>query len=394
MGDSNHPSLTPHTVHTMSASQIVQPTDKIDWKSLSFGLTPTNGYVKYTWKNGAWGEAEIVKEPYVQLHVASVALNYGQSCFEGLKAYRHKDGSVRLFRPQENAKRMNHSGSKVCMPKLPEAVFLDGCRKCTQINLEFVPPYGPNGSAGSMYLRPLYFGSGGNLALGPPDEFTFLVWATPAGSLYGKASTSSPGVDAFVLEDFDRTAPKGTGDAKLAGNYAPVFGPMIAAKKAGYPITLHLDSATRSMVDEFSTSNCLMLSYSSKGSDEQQQLSSATLSVPESPSILKSVTTKSIAQIAEKTFGWTVKIAPVPFADVKAGKFDEMAAAGTAAVITPVRSVSYHADSNSIEKIKIGNGETAGPGFIKAMTELTGIQSGDVEDTFGWMWPKEGVQPL
>jgi len=378
-----------------STGKIVHPSDEVDWKNLTFGLAPTNGYAKVVWKNGSWGTPELVKEPYVQLHVASVALNYGQSVFEGLKAYRHKDGSVRIFRPTENAARMNHSAQMVCMPELPEALFLETTRLCAAANLEFVPPYGPHGTAGSLYMRPLYFGSGGNLALGPPDEFTLLVWCTPAGSLYGAASTSSPGVDAFVLEDFDRAAPKGTGSGKLAGNYAPVFQHMIAAKKAGYAITLHLDSATRTKIDEFSTSNCLLLAYEQgAGSSEAERLRKPTLYVPASDSILRSVTTKSIAQIADKSLGWNVEHAPVEFADVKAGKFDEVAAAGTAAVITPVRSVTYHTSATETSKVEIGNGQTAGPGFIHLMSQLTGIQSGDVEDSYGWLWPKEGIQPV
>lgn len=165
-----------------------------------------------------------------------------------MKAYRHEDNSVRLFRPWENSARINHSAATVCMPPIPEEMFLEACRLCVAANLEFVPPYGHHGSKGAMYLRPLYFGSGELLQLDPPSEFTLyalclcepntrlvpctrilsnafvipsVIWCTPAGSLYGSAGTSAPGVAALVLEDFDRSAPKGTGSAKLAGNYAP-----------------------------------------------------------------------------------------------------------------------------------------------------------------------------
>ena len=160
-----------------------------------------------------------------------------------------------------------------------------------------------------------------------------------------------------------------------------------------YLFTDAYHTATRTYVDEFSTSNCLLLKYQNgQATAEGDRLSNATLYVPESPSILKSVTTKSIAEIASKVFGWQVKIAPVPFADVKAQQFDEIAAAGTAAVITPVRSVSYHTSESEVAKVDIGNGKTAGPGFLSLMSHLTGIQAGDEEDQFGWMWPKEGVQ--
>lgn len=178
-----------------------------------------------------------------------------------------------------------------------------------------------------------------------------------------------------------------------------------------------LFSATRTLVDEFSTSNCLLLAYEQgQNTPDEEKLKKPTLYVPESPSILKSITSKSIAQIADKIFGWNVKIAPVAFDSVKvrslfplsflltgllsdrstflqAKKFDEVAAAGTAAVITPVRSITYHTGPQETAKIDIGNGQTAGPGFFELMSTMTGIQSGDVEDKFGWLWPSEGISP-
>jgi branched-chain amino acid aminotransferase len=168
------------------------------------------------------------------------------------------------------------------------------------------------------------------------------------------------------------------------------------------------------MVDEFSTSNCLLLSYKQRAeTSEDEKLKNPTLYVPESPSILKSITAKSIADIASKMFGWEVKKAPVPFEGVKVGcswqhglerladaihseqdgKYDEVAAAGTAAVITPIRSITYHTSPEETAKIEIGNGKTAGPGFFHLMSTMTGIQSGDVEDKFGWLWPAEGIAP-
>lgn len=160
-------------------------------------------------------------------------------------------------------------------------------------------------------------------------------------------------------------------------------------------IPVHCVLATRTFVDEFSTSNCLLIKYANgQDTPEADRLKGVTLYVPESPSILKSVTTKSIAEIAKKAFGWNVVVGPVPFADVKAGQFDEVAAAGTAAVITPVSSISYTTSSAStgITRIPVGDGKTAGPAFLALMKHLCGIQSGDIQDDFGWMWPKEGVQ--
>lgn len=190
-----------------------------------------------------------MREPTITLPIGSSALNYGQSCFEGMKAFRAKDDSVRLFRPQENCKRMNRSAASIGLPEVPEALFLEACERVVSHNLEFVPPYAPKASRGSMYLRPMLFGSGDELLLMPPTTFTFLVFGTPVGNMYS-AAADAPGVDALVLDTFDRAAPRGSGAFKLAGNYAPVFRHQAAAKKAGYGITMHLDSQTRTLIDE------------------------------------------------------------------------------------------------------------------------------------------------
>uniref|UniRef100_A0A0K3CG41 FGENESH: predicted gene_6.325 protein n=1 Tax=Rhodotorula toruloides TaxID=5286 RepID=A0A0K3CG41_RHOTO len=316
--------------------------------------------------------------------VGSVALNYGASCFEGLKAFRHEDGQVKLFRPQENAARMNYSAAAISMPEIPEEMFLEACHKAVAKNLHLVPPHAPHGSAGSMYLRPLYFASGPQLALVAPNEFTFIVYVTQTGSLYGTAGGKAPAVDAFVIEDFDRAAPQGTGTYKLAGNYGPALRHMAQAKKNGYPITLHLDSKTRTFVDEFSTSNFAAFKKASS------PVSTPTLVVPKSESILRSVTTKSLMDIA-KSFGWNIEHRPLKFQEVVDGTLEEVFACGTAAAITPVRSITYTAPGGELKKVSLGDGQNAGPNTLKLLAELTGIQAGNREDKFGWTWPSEGV---
>jgi branched-chain amino acid aminotransferase len=264
-----------------------------------------------------------------------------------------------------------------------------------------VPPYQKNASGGALYIRPLLLATGPNLLLGSPDEFTFLVWVTPVGSLYGSGA-EIPAVDGFVLDTFDRTAPMGTGHTKLGGNYAPVFAPTAAAKKQGYAITLHLDSATHTYVDEFSTSNALAV---------QKQGTETTLVVPESTSILRSVTKLSVVEIAEKLCGWKVELRQVAFDELKQNRFGELMAAGTAAGITPVRSLSYNSHKpqlqheklspegpkytlpaeNEVERIEFGDGKTAGECARRLFDELTSYQCGDQEDKFGWLWPAEGL---
>lgn len=346
------------------------PSQKVDWSKLGFKERDVNGIVRVTWKDGKWGQLEISKDSHLNIHAAAPALNYGQQAFEGIKAFRSSTGSVRVFRPQENWKRMNLSARMASMPELPEDLFLNAIKVAVAMNLEYVPPYQKNASAGALYIRPLLIATGPQLILGPPDEFTFLVWVTPVGSLYGSGA-DVPAVDGFVLDTFDRSAPMGTGHTKLGGNYAPVFAPTAAAKKQGYAITLHLDSASHTYIDEFSTSNALAV---------QKEGDNVTLVVPDSTSILRSVTKLSVVDIAEKLCGWKVDLRQVAFDEVKQNKFAEFMAAGTAAGITPVRSISYNShkpelhlqrlspdgpkytfpSDNKVERIDFGDGKTAG----------------------------------
>lgn len=269
------------------------------------------------------------------------------------------------------------------MPALPEATFLEGVHAAVGQNLEFVPPHAPYGASGSMYIRPLMFASSAQLGLVAGDEFTFLVYVTPTGSLYGTAGGKAPAVDGVVVQNFDRAAEFGTGTAKLAGkcvalslrrvtpsrrrtlpsspspshsvalfsrrlcrlsfaptdrlspshSYAPVLRHQAAAVAAGYKITLHLDSKTRSFVDEFSTSNFLAIAKPSSPD------ATPTLVWPQSESILKSVTTMSLVAIAREK-GWNIDLRPIPFSDIVEGVFSEVFACGTAAV-RPSLSSSY-----------------------------------------------------
>ncbi|CEG76924.1 Putative Branched-chain amino acid aminotransferase [Rhizopus microsporus] len=267
---------------------------------------------------------------------------------------------------------MIHSANMGYMPAVPKEVFLEGVRKTVEANLEYVPP---KETGGSLYIRPLLFGSGPFIGMGPAPEFTFIVFAMPVGAFY---SGGVKPVDAVVVEDFDRSAPKGTGSAKLGGNYAPTFGPVFKAKKDGYALTLHLDAKTHTYIDEFSTSNFIALTYPDAEGKR-------TFVTPDSNSILKSVTRCSLEDIAEK-LGWKVEERAVEFKELEEGKFAEVAACGTAAIITPVKKIV-----RGDQVITVGPQDNIGEGLKKLYDEYRGIQGGDIEDTFGWMWPKEGL---
>ncbi|CCF53027.1 hypothetical protein NDA10_006600 [Ustilago hordei] len=388
----------------MSTSQAriaTAPSSWMDWEKLGFKERDVNGLVRVRYKDGKWANLEISKDHHLNIHAAAPCLNYGQQAFEGIKAFRSANGSVKVFRPQENWSRMNLSARMASMPELPEELFLEAIKVAVALNLEYVPPYKKNASGGALYIRPLLIATGPMLMLGAPEEFTFLVWVTPVGSLYGSGGEIAA-VDGFVLDTFDRSAPMGTGHTKLGGNYAPVFGPTAQAKKQGYPITLHLDSATHTNIDEFSTSNALAI---------QKEGDKTTLVVPESTSILRSVTKVSVVEIAEKLCGWKVELRQVAFEELKQNKFVEFMAAGTAAGITPVRCMSYNSHKpqlqheklskegpkytlpaeNKVVRIDFGDGKSAGECSQRLFDELTSYQCGDQEDKFGWLWPAEGI---
>jgi branched-chain amino acid aminotransferase len=222
------------------------------------------------------------------------ALNYGQQAYEGMKAFRAPgDKDITIFRPNKNAARLAHSAEFVSIPPVPEKIFMDCVHAAVSLNAEYVPPH-ETGAA--MYIRPLIFGSSAQLGLNPPEEYTFCVYVLPVGVYHGVHP-----VKALILEEFDRSAPHGTGSAKVGGNYAPVLRWSDKARNEGYGITLHLDSQTRSEIDEFSTSGFIGVK---KDGDN------VTLVVPDSKNVIASVTSDSILEIG-KSFGWKTEVRSV-----------------------------------------------------------------------------------
>ncbi|KAA8490845.1 Branched-chain-amino-acid aminotransferase [Porphyridium purpureum] len=333
-------------------------TQPIDWKSLLFSYVPTRCHVQYTYKDGAWSAASLEAEPFMRVHIGATALHYGQSCFEGLKAFHCQDGRVRIFRADENSKRMTRSSTRLCMPEVPEQLFIDAVHTVVRENIDYVPPYG---SGGSLYIRPLLFGSGPKIGLAPADEYTFLVVVMPVGDYY-KGGLSP--VTAFVSEGYDRAAPLGVGNAKVGANYAADILPNQLSKKQGYPINLYLDPLHHRYIEEFGTSNFVGI----KGSEYL---------TPDSPSILASITNKSLMQLAP-TMGLEVVRRKIDIAEVK--EMDEVAACGTAVVITPVSRVVY-----GDELIKVGqDADAVGPTSAKLYAKVRAIQMAEEDDPFNW----------
>ena len=333
----------------------------IDWSKLGFAYMDTNCHIRYTWRDGKWDSGELVKEPYFNIHIAAAALHYGQAAFEGLKVFRTADGKVQAFRPEENMKRMSRTARKTCMAD-PGPIFMEALDRVVKENLEYVPPYG---TGGSMYIRPLLFGSGPQIGVAPSAEYTFMIMVMPVGAYY-KGGLKP--VRAVILDDYDRAAPQGMGDVKVAGNYAASLFAHESAKHAGWPVELYLDSKTHTYVEEFATSNFLGIRYNADGTK--------TYVTPDSKSVLPSVTNMSLRQIAED-LGLKVEVRQIPYTEIPL--FSEVAACGTAVVVTPVYEITRGSDV-----IRISGPDECGEVLQKLYDTVQGIQYGRIPDTHGW----------
>jgi len=348
-------------------------TADLDWKTLGFEFRPTKSNLRITYKDGKWGEVELCEDPTINIHMGATALHYGQACFEGLKAFTHPDGSVHVFRPTENAARLSSSCARTVMPILPEETFLKAVNEVVRDNIAYVPPYG---SGGALYLRPLLFGSGPRIGLQPADEYTFILMCLPVGDYY-KGGLASP-VDGLLITDFDRAAPQGVGSVKVAGNYAADLLPNMVSRSKGFPIGLYLDAKTQTMIEEFSTSNFVGIDSKNK-----------KYITPKSSSVLPSITNKSLMTIAADE-GMIVEAREVMLDELES--FDEVAACGTAVVVTPVGSItmlggvedSDDADSEDIKKFVFGDSSEVGPITRKLYDRVRAIQYGEEEDKYGW----------
>ncbi|KAI9796309.1 MAG: hypothetical protein M1833_006394 [Piccolia ochrophora] len=350
------------------------PIDTIDWNNIGFKVREVSGHVEshFSVKTAKWSEAKFVEDPFLRIHGLAPGLNYGQQAYEGMKAFRDPSDHIHIFRPTQNAARMANSATFISIPPVPSSHFLKCVHLAVSLNAAYVPPHH---TGAAMYIRPLLFGSSAQLGLNPPEEFTFLVYVLPVGVYHGVHP-----VDALILEEFDRAAPEGTGAAKVGGNYAPVLRWSEKALKEGFGITLHLDSKTRSAIEEFSTSAFIGLKKTGDGDGDY------TLVVPNSKNVIKSVTSDSCVEIG-KSFGWNVEIREdeIPYTELHT--FTEILAAGTAAALVPIKSITHRTADN---KFTYGDGtDDYGSAFTRLLTTLRGIQQGKLHDTFGW---RERVQ--
>jgi branched-chain amino acid aminotransferase len=334
-------------------------TKRIEWEKLNFAYRDTGAYVTAAYRDGAWESVKSEQEPYLKLHIAATALHYGQACFEGLKAFQRADGTVALFRPEQNARRMSDSALRLAMEPPPEELFVEAVNQAVRINGDYVPPYG---TGASLYVRPLLIGVSPHVGLHASEEYLLVVMAMPVGPYYKDGFFP---VRAMVQERYDRAAPLGVGNIKAAGNYAAGLLGDMEIKQRGYPISLYLDSRSHRYVDEFGTSNFVAIT------------SDGTYVTPESSSILPSITNKSLQAIA-RDFGLTVEQRPIAVDELE--EFAEVGACGTAAILTPVCSIA-HGD----KEYTFGKCDQAGEMLTRLYREIQGIQYGEIEDRHHWM---------
>ncbi|VEB24548.1 branched-chain amino acid aminotransferase [Avibacterium volantium] len=331
----------------------------LDWQNLGFGYIKTDyRYIAY-WKDGKWSKGELTQDNVLHISEGSTALHYGQQCFEGLKAYRCKDGSINLFRPDQNAERLQKSCQRLLMPEVPTEMFIDACKQVVKANQEWLAPYG---TGATLYLRPFMIGVGDNVGVTPATEYIFSIFCCPVGAYFkgGLKPTN------FIVSEYDRAAPHGTGAAKVGGNYAASLYPGKLAKQRNFSDCIYLDPATHTKIEEVGAANFFGITKDNK------------FVTPLSPSILPSITKYSLLYLAKERLGLEAIEGDIYINELD--QFKEAGACGTAAVITPIGGIQY-GDNFHVFYSETEVGEIT----QKLYNELTGIQFGDIEAPEGWI---------
>ena len=336
----------------------------LDWANLSFGYMKTDKRFVSNYKNGAWDEGTITEDDKIVMSECAGVLQYAQTCFEGMKAYKTKDGKIVVFRPDLNAERMIDSAKGLEMPPFPKDKFIEAIIEVVKANKEWVPPYG---TGATLYIRPYMFGSSPVIGVKPAEEYQFRVFATPVGPYF------KGGVKPITIKvsDVDRAAPRGTGNIKAGLNYAMSLHAIVTAHEEGYAENMYLDPATRTKVEETGGANFIFVTKDGK------------IVTPKSDSILPSITRRSLVYVAKEYLGLEVEEREVYLDEVK--DFAECGLCGTAAVISPIGKIVDHG-----KEICFPSGmEEMGPITKKLRDTLTGIQMGEIEAPEGWIYTIE-----
>ena len=332
----------------------------IDWNKLGFGYIKTDYRYVTEYKNGAWDDGRLITDENIVMNESAGVLQYAQTCFEGLKAYRTPAGKVVCFRPDLNAKRMIESAQRLEMPIISEERFIDAVKRVVKANIDWVPPFG---SGASLYIRPFMFGKNSVLGVKPAEEYEFRMFVSPVGPYF------KGGAKPIVLRvpDYDRAAPRGTGHVKAGLNYAMSLHAIVEAHSQGFNENMYLDSATRTKIEETGGANIIFVTSDNK------------LVTPKSKTILPSITRRSLLYVAEHYLGLKTEEREIYKEELRT--FKECALCGTAAVLSPVGKVFDHGE----EFVFPSGMEEAGEVTKKLYETLTSIQMGKIDAPEGWI---------
>ncbi|RDY61994.1 branched-chain amino acid aminotransferase [Flagellimonas nanhaiensis] len=333
---------------------------EVDFDNLSFGSTYTDHMLVCDYVNGEWKAPKIVPYQPISLDPSAKIFHYGQSIFEGMKAYKDRDGGVWLFRPLENFKRLNKSAKRLAIPELPEAYFMEGLTTLLQLERDWVP----QNPGSSLYVRPFMFASGTGFHASPADEYKFIIACAPSGAYF------SGKVKVLIEETYSRAANGGVGYAKAGGNYAGQFYPTQLAVEKGYQQVIWTDDNNHEFIEEAGAMNVFV------------RINDTLITAPTNDRILDGVTRKSILDIA-KSEGIATEVRKISVKEVveaaKNGSLKELFGAGTAAVVSPIAAFGYQGVDYDLPEL-----ENSYASLLKQ--RITDIQYNRAEDKFGWRY--------
>ncbi|NEQ50752.1 MAG: branched-chain amino acid aminotransferase [Leptolyngbya sp. SIO3F4] len=328
---------------------------------LKFGRVFSDHMFTADFVNGSWTDLQVQPFGPLSLSPANAMMHYGQSIFEGLKAYKNAAGEIRVFRPEMNARRLNQSATRMCMATLPEEIFIEGIKALMRVDADWVP----EAEGRSMYIRPFMIATDDFLGVRPSESYKFLVIASPSGSYYGDE------VRVKIERSYSRASAGGTGSAKTAGNYAAALYPAKLAQEDGYDQLIWTDSKEHKYIEEAGTMNVMFL----QGTD-------TLITSPLTSTILPGVTRDSILQIA-RDWGMQVEERPIAVDEIVAGiengTITDAFGVGTAATIAHISEIGMEGNNYTLPPVASRNFS------LKMKAYLEDLKRGRVEDPYGWM---------
>jgi branched-chain amino acid aminotransferase len=333
---------------------------EVDFDNLDFGKTFADHMLVVDYQDGEWQEPQIVPYGDMLVSPANSALHYGQAIFEGMKAYKNTEDEIFIFRPLDNLQRLNASAERMCMPAVPEEIFMQGLRQLIQLDAEWVPNF--TGSA--LYIRPFMFATDGMLGVRPSDSYRFMIITCPVGLYYNKP------LRVRFEEKYVRSAEGGAGFAKNAGNYGAAMYPTKLAQQEGYNQLIWTDASEHKYVEESGTMNAMFV------------INDRLITPALSTSILDGITRRSVLQLAHD-WGMPVeerKVSALEILEAQAnGTLQEAFGVGTAATIAPMAVIGYQGQDYVLPTVP------ADAFSRRVSAALAAIRSGETADTHGWM---------